>query len=210
SFDVDEEHAKQSYEAMRVAYTNIFDRMGLDYRMVTADSGAIGGSGSAEFQVLVQSGEDILAACSQCDYAANLEVARARSPEPASGTAEVPSVEKVHTPGHGSIEDVSKFLSVTPQRFLKSLVYIAGNDLVLAVVRGDHEINEIKLSRALGVSEVHLASAADVEKATGAAVGFAGPVGFKGRVLVDHDAAVVTDAVTGANETDYHLKHVAR
>jgi prolyl-tRNA synthetase len=93
---------------------------------------------------------------------------------------------------------------------LKSLVYVAGDALVLAVVRGDHEINEIKLSRALGVSEVHLASAADVEKATGAAVGFAGPVGFKGRVLVDHDAAAVSDAVTGANETDHHLKHVSR
>jgi prolyl-tRNA synthetase len=210
SFDVDEDRAKQSYESMRVAYTNIFDRMGLDYRMVTADSGAIGGSGSAEFQVLVQSGEDILAACSGCDYAANLEVARARSAEPASGGPEVAGVEKVHTPGHGSIEQVSKFLSVTPQRFLKSLVYIADSDLVLAVVRGDHEINEIKLSRALGVSEVHLASAADVEKATGASVGFAGPVGFKGRVLVDQDAAVVSDAVTGANETDYHLKHVTR
>lgn len=210
SFDVDEEHAKQSYEAMRVAYTRIFDRMGLNYRMVTADSGAIGGSGSAEFQVLVQSGEDILAACTQCEYAANLEVARARASEATSGGADVPPAEKVHTPGHGSIEDVSRFLSVSPTRFLKSLVYIAGNDLVLAVVRGDHEINEIKLARAAGVSEVHLASAADVEKATGAAVGFAGPVGFKGRVFVDVDAAAVTDAVTGANETDYHLKHVVR
>ena len=118
-------------------------------------------------------------------------------------------MERVHTPGAGSIEDVSKFLGLDPKRFLKSLVYVAGSDIVLAVVRGDHEVNEVKLARALGVGEVHLAAAADVEKATGAAVGFAGPAGFRGKVVIDRDAASVRDAVTGANTTDYHLKHVA-
>jgi prolyl-tRNA synthetase len=206
SFDVDEEKARESYETMRAAYVKIFDRMGLTYRMVNADSGAIGGSGSAEFQVLVQSGEDIIAACQSCEYAANLEVARA--PAGKTDGAEPPALEKVHTPGHGTIEDVSKFLGVKPQFFLKSLVYIADGALVLAIVRGDHELNEIKLARALGVNEVHMAGPADVEKATGAAVGFAGPVGFEGKVLVDRDAAAISDAVTGANETDHHLKHV--
>ncbi len=209
SFDVDGAAAQKSYEAMRVAYTRIFDRMGLHYRMVGADSGAMGGSGSAEFQVLVQSGEDVIAACQQCAYAANLEVATTpalprRGPPP----EQVPPVEEVSTPSQRTIEEVSKFLKAEPADFLKSLVYLAGEQLVLVVVRGDHEVNEIKLARALGVSEVHLASAADVEKATGAAVGFAGPVGFGGRIVIDRDAASVSDGIAGANASDRHLRHV--
>ncbi len=208
SFHVDEADARLGYESMRVAYSRIFDRMRLAYRMVGADSGSMGGSASAEFQVLVQSGEDQLAACGSCDYAANLEVATAKAPPADAARGDVPAVERVPTPGAGTIEDVSKLLGTSPARFLKSLVYVAGGDLVLAVVRGDHEVNEIKLARALGVGEVFLASADDVRKATGAAVGFAGPLGFRGKVLIDRDAAAVADAVTGANETDLHLKHV--
>jgi prolyl-tRNA synthetase len=208
SFHVDEEDAKKAYESMRVAYQRMFDRMQLDYRMVSADSGSMGGSGSAEFQVLVQSGEDQLVACANCSYAANLEVATSQ-PLPAEGHADgVAAREKVHTPRAGSIEDVSKFLKLEPKRFLKSLVYLAGGKLVLVVVRGDHEVNEVKLARALGVSEVFLAGAPDVEKATGAKVGFAGPVGFDGRILIDRDAANVNDGATGANETDHHFVHV--
>lgn len=209
SFDVDEEAAKKSYERMRVAYTNIFDRMGFDYRMVAADSGAMGGSGSAEFQVLVQSGEDVIAACTKCSYAANLEVAKAPA-LPARGPAKdsVPQAEKVHTPGHGKIDAVAKFLEQSPADFLKSLVYLAGTEMVMVVLRGDHEVNEVKLARALGVDEVHLAAPGDTVKLTGAKLGFAGPVGFKGRIVIDQDATSLTDAVTGANETDYHLKHV--
>jgi prolyl-tRNA synthetase len=206
SFDVDETSAKKSYESMRVAYTRIFDRMGLEYRMVTADSGAMGGSGSAEFQILVQSGEDFLAACQSCSYAANLEVASTPAPEKKAGNT--PAVSKVHTPNQKSIEEVSSFLKASPERFLKSLLYVAGNQVVMAVVRGDHEVNEIKLARALGVSEVFLAGAEDVKKATGAAVGFAGPVGFSGKLIVDASAASVTDGITGANETDHHFEHV--
>ena len=209
SFDVDEAAATKSYEGMRVAYSRIFDRMGLNYRMVHADPGAIGGKISTEFQVLVHSGEDLLAACSSCSYAANLEVAATTS-STLSATNTVPAIEKVHTPGHGSIEQVSAFLKREPADFLKSLVYVAGKDVVMIVVRGDHEVNEVKLARALGASEVHLAGAADVQKATGAAVGFAGPVGFKGRILIDRDAANVNDGVTGANETDYHFVHAQR
>lgn len=209
SFDVDEEAAKKSYERMRVAYTNIFDRMGFDYRMVAADSGAMGGSGSAEFQVLVQSGEDVIAACTKCSYAANLEVAKAPA-LPARGPAKdsVPQAEKVHTPGHGKIDAVAKFLEQSPADFLKSLVYLAGTEMVMVVLRGDHDVNEVKLARALGVDEVHLAAPGDTVKLTGAKLGFAGPVGFKGRIVIDQDATSLTDAVTGANETDYHLKHV--
>ncbi|HEX3345860.1 MAG TPA: proline--tRNA ligase, partial [Polyangiaceae bacterium] len=208
SFDADEEGAKKSYETMRQAYVRIFDRMGLRYRMVQADSGAIGGSTSAEFQVLVDSGEDQIVACDKCDYAANVEVATVKALDEVDETTIGPEA-KVHTPGHGTIEDVSKFLGVAPRQMLKSLLYLAGKDVVMAVVRGDHDVNPVRLARTLGVDEVFLAPEADVEKATGAKVGFAGPVGYRGRVVVDRAAASVRNGATGANETDYHLTGVS-
>jgi prolyl-tRNA synthetase len=210
SFDADEQAGLASYERMRVAYRRIFDRLAFDYRMVSADPGNMGGSSSAEFQVLVQSGEDQLAACLQCDYAANLEVATT-PPTPRRGPplSDVPPAEKVATPHRKTIDEVSDFLGVPPERVLKSLLYVAGDEVVMAVVRGDHEVNETKLARALGADEVHLAGPVDVERATGAAVGFAGPIGFGGRLVVDRDAASLSDAVAGANETDQHLRHVA-
>lgn len=211
SFDADEAGALASYEVMRKAYVRIFDCMGLTYRMVQADSGAIGGSTSAEFQVLVDSGEDAIVACSKCDYAANVEVATVKAvdeKDAAPTTADAGGTKRVHTPGHGSIEDVTKLLGIAPKQMLKSLVYVAGKEVVMAVVRGDHDVNEVRLARTLGVDEVFLASEADVEKATGAKVGFAGPVGYKGRVVVDRAAARVKSGATGANETDYHLTGV--
>jgi prolyl-tRNA synthetase len=217
SFDVDEEGAKKSYEEMRKAYVRVFDTLGLTYRLVAADSGAMGGSTSAEFQVLVESGEDAIVACGACDYAANVEVATARADdtkEPAAAP-EAASMAKIHTPGHGGIEDVASFLGVSPKQMLKSLLYVAADadgtsSVVMAVVRGDHDVNEIRLARALGVPEVFLASEVDVKTATGAAVGFAGPVGFKGRVLVDRAASAIQGGITGANETDHHLTGVLR
>ncbi len=209
SFDANEDGAKKSYESMRLAYVRIFDRMGLTYRMVQADSGAIGGSTSAEFQVLADSGEDAIVACDQCDYAANVEVATVRAA--ADANAPPPTEEpivRVNTPGHGGIEDVAKFMGESPRAMLKSLLYVAGKDVVMAVVRGDHDVNEVRLARAIGVDEVFLASEADVERVTGAKVGFAGPVGFKGRVIVDRAASLVPSGVTGANETDWHIKNV--
>ena len=208
SFDVDEAGAAKSYESMRVAYRRIFDRMALSYRMVAADPGAIGGSTSAEFQVLVDSGEDAIVACPKCDYAANVEAAKVM---PIDAPDEAPAaLEKVHTPKHGTIDEVTKLLGVTRERMLKSLVYVAGGNVVMVVVRGDHDVNEVLLARALGVDEVFMASEADVTKATGADVGFAGPVGFKGKLVVDRTAAGVKNGVTGANETDHHLKNVVR
>ncbi|CAN5695280.1 proline--tRNA ligase [soil metagenome] len=208
SFDVSEDAARSSYEIMRQAYCAVFDRMALTYRMVAADPGAIGGSTSAEFQVLADSGEDAIVACDSCDYAANVEIATVKVGESAqSGEAEEER-KKVATPKVGTIEDVSKFLNLPKERFLKSLVYLANKELVLAVVRGDHDLNEIRLARHLGVDEVFMATDADVQKATGAAVGFAGPVGFKGKVVVDRAAAQVKNAATGANETDQHFTGV--
>jgi len=208
SFDADEAGALASYEKMRQAYVRIFDRMGLTYRMVQADSGAIGGSTSAEFQVLVASGEDAIVACDKCDYAANVEVATAKAAEDDNAPAAPAPMAKVHTPGHGDVQDVSKFLGVSSKQMLKTLVYVAGKDIVRAVVRGDHEVNEVRLARALGVDEVFLASEKDVEKVTGAKVGFAGPVGASGRTVIDTTAARVRNGVTGANVTDYHLTGV--
>ena len=116
--------------------------------------------------------------------------------------------KKVHTPKVGTIEEVSKFLGLGKRSFLKSLVYLANKELVLAVVRGDHDLNEIRLARHLGVDQVFLASDADVQKATGAAVGFAGPVGFNGKIVIDRTAALVKNAATGANESDHHFTGV--
>lgn len=206
SFDADEAGAMKSYVIMRDAYRRTFDRMGLDYRLVSADSGAMGGNTSAEFQVLVDSGEDALVACDNCDYAANVEVAEVRAPAGPTGTSA--AVAKVSTPGKKSIEDVSAFLKVGPDQMLKALLYVAGTDVVMAVLRGDHALNEVRLARTLGVAEVFLATETDVRKATGADVGFAGPVGFKGKILVDRAASMVRGGVAGANETDQHLTGV--
>ncbi|MCX4242889.1 proline--tRNA ligase [Paraliomyxa miuraensis] len=207
SFDVSPEAARKSYDAMEAAYHRVFGRLGLQYRLVAADSGAMGGSGSAEFQVLAQSGEDAIAACTACDYAANVEVATAAEAAAASTpSGELPAPVRVHTPGAKTIEQLVAFFGdrvegVGADRFLKSVVYLAGDEQVLAVVRGDHEVNEIKLARAVGADEVHWV--AEPEHA-----GFLGPVGWKDKVVVDAAAAAVADGITGANEEDHHLQHV--
>ena len=213
SFDADEKGAAASYEQMRQAYVRIFDRMGLTYRMVQADSGAIGGSTSAEFQVLVGSGEDSIVACENCDYAANVEAAEpsaAKVPE----TQPAGKPERVSTPTQRTIDEVAGFLGVDKKGTLKSLLYRVKDGpragvVVMVVVRGDHELNEFALARTLKTSEVFLASDEEVERETKAKVGFAGPVGFDAaRLFVDHDAAAVAGGVAGANETGFHLKDV--
>jgi prolyl-tRNA synthetase len=213
SFDADEKGATDSYEQMRQAYVRIFDRIGLTYRMVQADSGAIGGSTSAEFQVLVGSGEDALVACDGCDYAANVEAAEPATAElPATQPAGAP--ERVATPTQRTIDEVATFLATEKSRTLKALLYVAkdgprAKQVVMAVVRGDHTLNEFALARALKASEVFLASDEEVERETKAKPGFAGPVGFDAaRLLVDRDAAAVPGGVAGANETGFHLKDV--
>ena len=217
SFDISEETALASYVQMRDAYNRIFERMGLRFRLVAADSGAMGGSTSAEFQVLVDSGEDAIVACDKCDYAANVEVAEVKALDPGrAAMATTVRLIKVETPGQRTIEEVSKFLNVKPSEVFKSLLYTvpdASGDpkkasTVMALMRGDHELNEVKLAHALGASEVFLASEADVKAATGAEVGYAGPVGFKGKVVIDRAASFVRNGVSGANETNYHIINV--
>lgn len=211
SFDVSEDAALASYAQMRDAYHRVFKRLGLEYRVVEADSGAIGGKQSAEFQVLAQTGEDWIVACGECDYAANVEVAQAgRATPPESEMGATAELEKVETPNTRSIEEVVAFFGeqTTPANTLKSLLYVTGEEVVLAVVRGDHEVNEIGLARQLGVDEVLLASDAAVKEATGTEIGFVGPVGFVGRVIADPDAVAVRNAIAGASETPYHYRNV--
>lgn len=208
SFDADMAGAEASYLAMREAYTRVFDRTGLTYRRVNADAGAMGGSKTEEFQVLVHSGEDIIVTCEACEYAANLEVALSRvAPAPAPSNVAAAPVRK-DTPGQRTIDEVATFLGLPQSRLLKSLVYRAGKRLVMAVVRGDHELHEDKLARALGVQELELADAASVQSLTSSPPGYVGPVGFSGEIVVDTAASQVPAAVCGANAVDQHLLDV--
>ncbi|MEM1416119.1 MAG: proline--tRNA ligase [Myxococcota bacterium] len=227
SFDADEAGALASYGTMRDAYHRIFERLGLDYRIVEADSGAIGGSQSAEFQVLAQSGEDRIVACDNCGYAANVEAAEAHAP-----TQEAPDAslfvdrELVETPATKTMDAVVAFFAdrkIAHADTIKALVYAtapeegAEGELVMALVRGDRDVNEVALSRHLGVDEVRMATDEEAGKALRAKVGYLGPVfdaekypaGAPLRLVADPEVAVLGNAVCGANQTGHHYAGVA-
>jgi prolyl-tRNA synthetase len=211
SFHADIEDCKREYANMVRTYKRIFDRCGLQYRPVEADTGAIGGSLSHEFQVLAESGEDAIVSCSHCDYAANVEKAEVRAHRPAARdlAEESPKMEKVSTPGKKSVAEVSEFLKIPPEKFIKTLVYKTANEeLVAALVRGDHEINEVKLQSVLGCREVVLADEADVVAAAGVTPGYLGPLGLKLRTIADFSVQSMRGAVTGANEANAHCIEV--
>jgi prolyl-tRNA synthetase len=208
SFHVDEKDAKREYQNMYDAYQRIFKRCGLAFRAVEADTGNIGGSLSHEFQVLAETGEDALVACDNCDYAANVEQAVTRKTPPAAAGQGKAAMTNVATPGKHSIADVSAFLKVPPTSLAKTLIYLADGKPVAVLVRGDREVNEIKVKKALGATDVVLASDAGVREVTGAPVGFAGPVGLKAPIYVDDEVAAMTDFVVGANAADAHLTGV--
>jgi prolyl-tRNA synthetase len=206
SFHIDEADTQREYKKMYDTYSRIFTRCGLKFRAVEADTGNIGGSSSHEFQVLTETGEDALVACDSCDYAANVEQAVAKAPqEKPNPTA---ALTKVPTPGQRTIAEVSTFLKVTPQKMIKTLIYLADGRAVAVLVRGDRDINEIKLQKVLGATTLALADDATVKGATGAPVGFAGPVGLKIPTYADLEIAALSDGVTGANEADMHLTGV--
>jgi prolyl-tRNA synthetase len=208
SFDMDDEGASRSYEEMRLAYISIFEKLGLKFRAVEADSGAIGGSFSHEFMVLADTGEDTIATCQGCDYAANLEKAEVKCRGPECDQCSL-QAEEVFTPGMHTVEEIAGFLKVSPKKIIKTLLYNADGKSVAALIRGDRELNEIKLKNILNVSSLEMATKEEVEKWSGAGVGFAGPVDLKvDRVLGDLELQFDTDWVTGANQTDFHLKHV--
>ncbi len=208
SFHVDESDAQREYKNMYAAYQRIFTRCSLAFRAVEADTGNIGGSLSHEFQVLTETGEDAIVACDACDYAANVEQAVARAPGPAPKAAG--QCQTVSTPGRHTIAEVSAFLKQPPAKLVKTLIYLVGGQPVAVLVRGDREVNEIKLRRALEAEEILLATDATVREVTGAPVGFAGPVGLKKPVPIycDLEVQALSDFVVGANAADAHLTGV--
>ncbi len=208
SFDVDEAGAKQSYQKMYDAYIRIFTRCGLTFRPVEADTGLIGGSSSHEFMVLAETGEESIVYADQGTYAANVERAEVLPPTSSSTEPERP-LEKVSTPGTTTIAAVSAFLNIPADQIVKTLLYRVGNEYMAVLIRGDHELNEIKLTRLLNVNEVELASPEEVTRLTQAPVGFAGPIGLSSiRIVADHAVQVMKNFVVGANEADHHYCNV--
>lgn len=208
SFDADDGDADESYRAMYDAYTRIFTRMGLDFKAVEADTGAIGGSSSHEFMVLAESGEDEIVSCLTCEYAANVELAQVRDPEGAIYDKDIPPPKAVHTPEKRTIEEVSSFLNVSSGKLIKTLVFVTGEGNVVVVAAGTRTINEVKVKNYLGADWIELADDDTVREVTGATIGYAGPVGLSGRILADRSVLQISDGVTGANKDDYHYIHV--
>ena len=210
SFHVDADDLNREYQNMAETYRRIFRRCGLDTRQVESDTGAIGGRRAHEFQVLADSGEDAIVSCTACDYAANVEKAEIGRRPVASGSAANP-LKKVRTPEKRTVEEVAAFLAEPPERFIKTLLVVtSAGDTVAALVRGDHELSEIKLRNWLSVPWIAMADADTVQRITGAAVGFAGPIGLQGRIVADEALRGMTGGVTGANETDHHFVDVSQ
>ncbi|CAH1075458.1 proline--tRNA ligase [Candidatus Nitrotoga sp. 1052] len=205
SFHASFDSLEQTYRVMYDTYSRIFTRLGLQFRAVAADTGAIGGSGSHEFHVLADSGEDGLAFCPTSDYAANVELAEAIAPNILRATANE-KMQKIITPGQKSIESVAIFLNVTPQQVLKAIAVMdAGGNFTLLLLRGDHMLNEIKATKILG--EFRFASDDEIHQNMGCRTGYIGPVNTVVRILADHAAAAMSNFVCGANDDGFHYIH---
>ncbi len=211
SFDCDAKGLDVSYKAMYDAYCNVFKRCGLEYVIVEAESGEMGGSGSHQFTIPCESGEDTIVYTEDGSYAANLERAAVDPLTKNTAKDKIPPMEEVHTPNIGSIDAVCEFLKTKPEQMVKTLIYSAEDTTIAVLIRGDHDVNEEKLRIAVGGKHIELADEDTIEKVTGAKVGFAGPVGIAGKVntlLMDHAVAAMPVWVTGANKTDYHITNV--
>jgi prolyl-tRNA synthetase len=220
SFHDTPESLSRTYKAMYDAYCRVFTRCGLQYVIVEAESGEMGGSGSHQFTIPCESGEDTIVYTQDGSYAANLERAAVDPPSvilseaknlSSAHSSKIPPPELIHTPGIGSIEAVCAFLKTQPKDMIKTLIYAGPDGPVAALVRGDHDLNPEKLTQALGGKHTELADLTTIEEVTGAKVGFAGPIGIAGKVfkiVVDHTVAAMAVGVTGANKTDYHIKNV--
>ena len=209
SFDVDEAAMLRSYWIMHDAYVRIFTRMGLKFRAVDADSGAIGGAVSCEFQVLADSGEDAIAYSTGSDYAANIEKAEALAPAPARPAA-AEAKTRVPTPGKATCEEVAELLHLPLTRTVKCLMVWADGRVHMLLVRGDHMGNEVKIGKLRGMDGWRFASEAEIIEATGCRPGYLGPVGIPKEMplIADRSVAVMADFICGANEPDYHLRGV--
>ena len=207
SFDTDLAGLDVSYKKMFDAYKKSFDRMEIDYKVVRADTGVMGGLLSEEFQAVTDIGEDVLVLCDSCNYSSNLEI----SPCPDNyedSTEEMLEKELVFTPNAKTIEEVSEFLGKKPTDFVKTLIYQVDDQVVACMVRGNRDVNQTKLQKAFGATEVALADFDTVKRVTNANVGFAGPIGLTIPVIMDYEIAHMRNFIVGANQTDYHYTNV--
>lgn len=210
SFHANEACLHKTYMDMYNAYKRVFSRCGLEYVIVEAETGEMGGTGSHQFTIPCENGEDVIVYTEDGTRAWNIEKAPV-DPLPKQPAVEVPPPALVHTPGVGSIEAVCEFLKIQPQQLIKTLIYKADEEVFAVLVRGDHEVNAEKVNQFFIGRHIELADEQTIQKVTGAAVGFAGPVGLSERVsrmLVDYAVAAMAVGITGANQTDYHLKNV--
>jgi prolyl-tRNA synthetase len=212
SFHADEKCLDKEYWNMYETYKRIFKRCGLEYVIVEAESGEMGGSGSHQFTVPCESGEDIIVHTEDGSYAANLEKAAVDRLAPAGTVGKnLPTPQEVHTPNIGSIEAVCAFLKTQPKDMIKTLIHADGDNVIATLIRGDHDLNPEKLTQVLSGKTANLADEVTIEKITGAKVGFAGPMGLEkkvDKVIIDHAVTAMAVGVTGANKTDYHIKNV--
>ena len=208
SFDASEEDAGKTYETMHYAYHRIFSRCGLKFRAVEADTGTIGGNFSHEFMVLADTGEDTLVICKKCTYAANMEKATAMPPVAPTEEVALLPLEKKETPGKRKVGAVTEFLGITASELVKTMVYIADGEPVAVLVRGDHEVQPVKLKNLIGAVEVEMADDKQVFDATGVPTGYLGPIGLKIRVVADREVALMKNFTVGANEKNFHSLNV--
>ncbi len=211
SFDKDESSFKESYQKMLDAYFKIFKRCGLETKMVESDTGAMGGKAAHEFMVIVdtEGGENIIFFCDRCDYAANMDKASSVEIDPPQEEDSEKPLQKVSTPEVKTVEEVTAFLKVPARKLAKTLLYKADGKIVAAIIRGDRQINEVKLKNTLGCIHLEMADAETVERITGAKVGFAGPLNLKRvTIIADEEVAHLKNFVTGANENDFHFVNV--
>ena len=207
SFDIDDRNAEKTYWQMYDVYKNIFTRCDLDFKVVEAETGTIGGSFSHEFMVLAEVGEDTIVFCQNCDYAANIEKAEVVTLA-ISPSERLKSRKEIHTPNKHTVEEITEFLNVSPQKIVKTIIYLADEKPVAVLVRGDHDINEIKLQRLLDCKTLIMAPPGIVKNLTKAEVGFAGPIGLNIPIIADNSLKNMVNFVTGANKTDYHFINV--
>ncbi|MEK7302606.1 MAG: proline--tRNA ligase, partial [Pseudomonadota bacterium] len=207
SFHTNENSLIQTYQLMYETYNRIFTRLGLKFRAVAADTGAIGGSGSHEFHVLAESGEDAIAFCPDSDYAANIELARSLLPQQERS---IPDgiMQKVSTPNKKTCAEVADFLNIPLQKTVKTLAVKANDKIFLLLLRGDHQLNELKVRKIPFLSEFQMANEEDILQATGTIPGYIGPVGLEACIIADQAVMGMSDFVCGANEKDFHLTQV--
>lgn len=208
SFDVNEEALEVSYRKMDVAYRNIFDRLELDYRVVKADTGVMGGLLSEEFQAITAIGEDTIVYSDECDYSSNIEIAKGFDNNIVSTASEKGIYELIYTPDAKSIDEVCNFLKQDVSHFIKTLIYRIDQQFVAVCLKGDREVSEVKLQKLFQANEVALADPEDVIRITGAKVGFAGPIGLSIPIIVDKQILAMEDFIIGANKDNHHYQHV--